>query len=293
MSSQRGAGPQPRAPLERRRSIRLSHPIYDAAETLPRERLRELQLERLRATVGRVLRGQPLGAERLAEAGITDARDLTSTARTSSASRSCSSPTCASSIRSGCWPSRVRSSSASTPPAARSGKPTVVAYTRADLDTWTELMARCMTAAGVRSLDDDPQRQRLRAVHRRASAFTRAASGSGRRSCPSPAGARRARRCCCAISAREVLVSTPSYALVIAQAIDRRRRRSGAAAAPAGAVRRRAVERGAAGRDRAGVAADGGQLLRPVGDVRSGRGRGVPGRAPAACTCRRTTSWSR
>ncbi|HKR99441.1 MAG TPA: phenylacetate--CoA ligase, partial [Candidatus Dormibacteraeota bacterium] len=30
------------------------------------------------------------------------------------------------------------------------GKPTVVGYTRADLDTWTELMARCMTTAGVR-----------------------------------------------------------------------------------------------------------------------------------------------
>ena len=30
------------------------------------------------------------------------------------------------------------------------GKPTVVGYTRADLDTWTELMARSMTMAGVR-----------------------------------------------------------------------------------------------------------------------------------------------
>ena len=29
------------------------------------------------------------------------------------------------------------------------GKPTVVAYTAGDLDTWTELMARCMTMAGV------------------------------------------------------------------------------------------------------------------------------------------------
>ncbi len=30
------------------------------------------------------------------------------------------------------------------------GKPTVVAYTRADLDGWTDLMARSMTMAGVR-----------------------------------------------------------------------------------------------------------------------------------------------
>src|SRR5262249_57455148 len=30
------------------------------------------------------------------------------------------------------------------------GKPTVVGYTPADLEAWTELMARCMTLAGVR-----------------------------------------------------------------------------------------------------------------------------------------------
>jgi phenylacetate-CoA ligase len=30
------------------------------------------------------------------------------------------------------------------------GKPTVVGYTRADLDAWSEVMARCMTMAGVR-----------------------------------------------------------------------------------------------------------------------------------------------
>ena len=31
------------------------------------------------------------------------------------------------------------------------GKPTVVAYTRADLENWTELMARCMAMTGVRA----------------------------------------------------------------------------------------------------------------------------------------------
>lgn len=33
------------------------------------------------------------------------------------------------------------------------GKPTIVAYTRADLDAWAELVARCLTAAGARSGD--------------------------------------------------------------------------------------------------------------------------------------------
>ncbi len=43
----------------------------DAAETMPREQLATIQLERLRATIARVLGGQPLGAQRLAEAGIS------------------------------------------------------------------------------------------------------------------------------------------------------------------------------------------------------------------------------
>src|SRR5438046_9423067 len=30
------------------------------------------------------------------------------------------------------------------------GKPTVVGYTRVDLEAWSEVMARCMTMAGVR-----------------------------------------------------------------------------------------------------------------------------------------------
>src|SRR5450755_26442 len=52
--------------------------IWDPVETLAREALRALQLERLRATVGRVLEGQPLGAQRLAQAGIASAEDVVS-----------------------------------------------------------------------------------------------------------------------------------------------------------------------------------------------------------------------
>ena len=42
---------------------------------------------------------------------------------------------------------RIHASSGTT------GKPTVVGYTRGDLDTWAEVMARSMRAAGVRSTD--------------------------------------------------------------------------------------------------------------------------------------------
>ena len=49
-------------------------PIRDAAEMLSRDELAAVQLERLRATIGRILAAQPLGAERLRQAGITAPR---------------------------------------------------------------------------------------------------------------------------------------------------------------------------------------------------------------------------
>lgn len=62
-------GPTPRDPGQR---------FWDPeAQTMDRERLRELQNDRLRATIGRVLDGAaPLFGRKLADAGITDARDV-------------------------------------------------------------------------------------------------------------------------------------------------------------------------------------------------------------------------
>ena len=47
--------------------------VWDAAETLPRAELADLQLRRLRETVDRVLRADGLGARRLADAGVRGA----------------------------------------------------------------------------------------------------------------------------------------------------------------------------------------------------------------------------
>jgi phenylacetate-CoA ligase len=126
-----------------------SEEIWDAVETDDRERLRELQLERLRSTVTRTLDHQPPFASRLAEAGIGDAQEIASLddlGRLPFSSKS--------DLRDN-YPFgllavpredliRVHASSGSH------GKPTIVGYTRADLDAWTEVMARCMTMAGVR-----------------------------------------------------------------------------------------------------------------------------------------------
>jgi phenylacetate-CoA ligase len=123
--------------------------IWDRAETLPREQLEELQLRRLRSTVARVLRGQPPGAERLVSGGLTAAGDMGSLADlsripfTTKADLRASYPFGLLAVEREQLV-RVQASSGSH------GKPTVVGYTRGDLETWTELMARCMTMAGVR-----------------------------------------------------------------------------------------------------------------------------------------------
>jgi phenylacetate-CoA ligase len=123
--------------------------VWDPVETGPREALRELQLERLRATVERSLEGQPPFAARFAEAGIADAREIASLGDLARLPFSRKSD-----LREN-YPFgllavprdqvvRVHASSGSH------GKPTVVGYTRADLEVWIEVMARCMTMAGVR-----------------------------------------------------------------------------------------------------------------------------------------------
>jgi phenylacetate-CoA ligase len=123
--------------------------VWDPVETGPRERLGELQLDRLRATVERTLRSQPPMATRLTEAGIADAAELSSLddlarlpfSRKSDLRESYPFGLLAVPLE---QVVRVHASSGSH------GKPTVVGYTRADLEAWIEVMARCMTMAGVR-----------------------------------------------------------------------------------------------------------------------------------------------
>ncbi len=116
-------------------------------ECLGREELQMLQLSRLRDTLNRVSRNVPRYQEKFKEAGVdprgihtlNDLAHLPFTTKDD--------------LRIG-YPYgmfavpmrdvvRIHSSSGTT------GKPTVVGYTRQDLQTWTELAARFMTAAGV------------------------------------------------------------------------------------------------------------------------------------------------
>jgi phenylacetate-CoA ligase len=122
---------------------------YDAIETAPREELEVLQLERLRTTVERILGAVP--AARLREAGLRDARDIGSLddlRRLPFTSKSDLREHYPFGLLAVPREQLVRVHASS----GTGGKPTVVGYTRHDLDdVWTAVMARSMATAGVRA----------------------------------------------------------------------------------------------------------------------------------------------
>jgi len=120
-------------------------------ETLPREALESLQLKRLKATVDRVYATVPFYKKKFDETGLKpshiktlkDLRLLPFTVKTDLRDNypfGLFSVPMESVVR-------VHASSGTT------GKPIVVGYTRRDIDTWAELMARTLTAAGIHKGD--------------------------------------------------------------------------------------------------------------------------------------------
>ena len=119
-------------------------------ERAPRQRLRELQLERLRVLVARLLDAVPVTRERLHAAGVRSGDDVGSLEDLRRLPFSMKSD-----LREH-YPFgllavpreelvRVHASSGT------GGKATVVGYTRRDLDMWTDVMARSLATAGVRA----------------------------------------------------------------------------------------------------------------------------------------------
>ena len=193
--------------------------VWDAAaEAMAREQLAALQLERLRETVARVLKGQALGAGRLADAGVNAPNDIESLddlGRLPFAHKS--------DLREN-YPFgllavpreelvRVQASSGSH------GKPTVVGYTRADLEVWTELMARSMTMAGVRPgmLIHNANGYGL---FTGGLGFHQGGERIGATVVPVSGGLTARQAMLVRDFGAHVLVATPSYSLVIAQALQ-------------------------------------------------------------------------
>ncbi|HEX5679808.1 MAG TPA: phenylacetate--CoA ligase [Desulfobacterales bacterium] len=126
--------------------------IYnEELETMPREALESIQLRRLQTTVARVYNATPFYRRRFDEAGVepADIRSLSDLQKLPFTTKS--------DLRDN-YPfgmfavpmdnvTRIHASSGTT------GKPTVVGYTTRDIQTWAELMARSLMAAGARRDD--------------------------------------------------------------------------------------------------------------------------------------------
>jgi phenylacetate-CoA ligase len=129
----------------------LRHCFQPDVETLPRQRLAALQLERLRATVRNAYDHVPLHRARLDAIGATpeDFRSLDDVRRLPF--------TLKSDLRDhypfGLFARPVSALARLHASSGTTGKPTVVGYTQNDLATWAELMARSMACAGARPGD--------------------------------------------------------------------------------------------------------------------------------------------
>lgn len=126
------------------------HPL-SAPDYLPQEQLRSLQLHRLRAIVARAYENVVLYRRHMVERGLTpdDIRSLEDIRRLPFTVKD----DLRDSYPFGLFASpmseviRVHASSGTT------GKPTVVAYTREDLDVWSSVMARTFAACGCQRGD--------------------------------------------------------------------------------------------------------------------------------------------
>lgn len=121
--------------------------IYDDRETLAREEITQLQSERLQKTVVHAAKNVPSYREAFETAGIEPERiesieEITQLPLTTKDDLRATYPdgmfaVSEEKIR------RIHASSGTT------GKPKIVAYTKADLDLWSEVMARSLAASGV------------------------------------------------------------------------------------------------------------------------------------------------
>ncbi len=121
------------------------------AETMPREALAALQFDRLRKTLRNACDNVPLHRNRMHEAGIApeDVRNLDDLRRVPFTFKT--------DLRDhypyGMFARPVASLARLHASSGTTGKATVVGYTKADLETWADLMARSMHAAGARAGD--------------------------------------------------------------------------------------------------------------------------------------------
>ncbi len=125
--------------------------IWSKDETLSRDELEKLQTKRLKETVARVYGAVPFYKKRFEELGlvpqdIKSIHDISKLPLTKKQDLRDNYPFGLFAVEQDAVV-RIHSSSGTT------GKPTVVGYTKSDMDVWNEVMARCYTMSGVNSED--------------------------------------------------------------------------------------------------------------------------------------------
>jgi len=191
--------------------------IRDEVETISRGEMQRLQVERLRDGIERVSQNVPFYREKLAESGMTarNIRSLEDLARLPFTTKS--------DLRDN-YPFgllavpmkqviRVHASSGTT------GKPTVVAYTRNDINLWSDLMARVYAAAGVTE-DDVVHNAYGYGLFTGGLGFHYGAERLGAAVVPVSGGNTRRQLMIMRDFKSTVLCCTPSYALLIAEVAE-------------------------------------------------------------------------
>jgi len=193
--------------------------IWDPThECMPREELEQLQLERLQATLNRVYKNVTCYRNKFTELGIVpediqSLADLTKLPFTSKEDLRLNYPygMFAVPLREVV---RIHSSSGTT------GKPTVVGYTKNDIKTWSNLVARFMIAAGV-THDDVVQIAFGYGMFTGAFGLHYGAETIGASVIPMSGGNTERQIMIMQDYKSTVLVCTPSYAITVADRMER------------------------------------------------------------------------
>jgi phenylacetate-CoA ligase len=186
-----------------------------SSETLDRESLGRLQLERLRSLVGRIARDVPFYREQLAGIAPDDLHSLEALAGLPFTHKQ----TLRDNYPFGLFAVplgrvvRIHASSGTT------GKPTVVGYTRGDMALWGEVMARTLRAGGVTG-DDVVHNAYGYGLFTGGLGFGHGAETLGASTVPVSSGNTARQLLLLEDFGATVLCSTPSYALVLAEAAE-------------------------------------------------------------------------
>ncbi len=184
-------------------------------ESLDRESLGLLQLERLRSLVRRISRDVPFYRERLSGVAPDDIDSLDALSRLPFTDKE----TLREHYPFGLFAVprkrvvRIHASSGTT------GKPTVVGYTRGDMDLWGEVMARTLVAGGVTE-DDVVHNAYGYGLFTGGLGFGHGAETLGASTVPVSSGNTARQLLLLEDFGATVLCSTPSYALVLAEAAE-------------------------------------------------------------------------